>query len=485
MSRKINPQAVALSNNPPIQQKGLQQERGLYDENFPWEDMSGEFPQDPVVNPSSGVGGTNPNPTVDPTTGGGGTAPVVDTGGGGGGNDPVVYPTEDGTAPPLADPTPTPGVTLPPLPLFPDGVATPLWERGANLPQGPSYMDPNEARARAITGSVPVNSGNSNSANTGGQSGEFVTEQASQSGRNSNEINTSETTNLSGVVDTMGGGDAAQRNLTRAEELDLARAQFLAEMMGEDPNLVGDTDRAVRQALSGPGMQRSGINSQSRAAGYAGAEVANQSAERQLMAAQLAGQESAVGSALQGLLPFLQTESTSTGSSQSAGQEATFSNQQMGGQSSGDSWGINIGNAPVSKGGMCMVTTAMLRGGVLRTPRVIKRAVQGKLSRRDGALLALGYYSWGVGLTRFFLTHPKLSKPLKGVCKMILWEELRVTGCPHTRSRGLLPWVVHQVFHWTCVSLGGVIAVVRGSSHFTLPSDLAKVAQEHNVLVKG
>lgn len=301
-------------------------------------------------------------------------------------------------------------------------------------------------------------------ATSGVETGQKTTEQTGQ---------TQQTT---GVAQDLGLSDLIAKQGQLASDADASRVSFLKDV--QDTGGTGfqqQLDAGIRGALSGPGMQGTGVNAQGRAAGSAAADVGRNNLNQRLAASQQLAGGSGVGSLAQQAGSSGVLGQTSTGTTSSLGNELSSlvnagnsnttgtssstslsdalssltSKQDNTSAASGTSLGVATGQTPeqkTSSGGGCFVSTAYVDMGILPASTV-RRAVKSKLSKIKKYEDSInGYMVYGPWLSRCVRKVPLVAALLQRPVRAILYEEIRLSN--HRAKRKLSASFWHACFHY-------------------------------------
>lgn len=123
-------------------------------------------------------------------------------------------------------------------------------------------------------------------------------------------------------------------------------------------------------------------------------------------------------------------------------------------QSSQAAAGLIPEGKQVSSGGGCVICTAGLELGLCDFPRVLHRVIDYKINRAWSRYrnAAKAYFFFYTPLAKWFLGHPRLARSFWPLAKMVVYEELRISG--RSVPKKVLPWVVHGIWHWSCTAVG-------------------------------
>ena len=345
-----------------------------------------------------------------------------------------------------------------------------------------STVDQNATQQSGVTSSQLASL--LNSLTNTAQSGASTTGQTGLSSTAQGTTGASTTT----PIDTLGMGALLQGQQGAATNTTGATNAALSQIATQgNPYLQQQTNQAVSNALSGPGMEGTGNAAQGRAAGNAAAQVAQNSVGNQLQAASQLSGPTALTTLAGAANPYI---GSSTGTAQNTqGTQANTSNTntatsgntttsgtQAGTQSSlgqslqdvlgtstsngtaaGSSASTAAGNVPTSStsSGGCYVCSALASKGVLGK-RSIRAAVRFKLWNRKDRLMAVGYSVYGPWLARAVLKFSSVQRLLTPIAKLVLYEELRLTR-GFTKFR-LDAWMLHALFHTASTGLGAIAA---------------------------
>jgi len=367
---------------------------------------------------------------------------------------------------------------------------------------------------------------NQNQTSTGTQNTTGTTDQATTSGgtqTNTGTQNTLGTTLSSGnttAIDSLGFGKLLQDQAGATATSDDARRAFLTDTMQTGGSQLGSqVDQAVRNSLSGPGINGAGDSARARASGYAAAQIGRNNLDQRLGASQqlaggtgltalstaanpYIGQNStnksvtdsnttsggtSTNTGFSNLIGSNTQDTTSAGSTNTTGSSVGSQNttgSQTGTEASTGSTAAGSSQAasgvvpqgqPVKSGG-CVICTAGLELGLFRTPRVLRKAALHKLEVETGKYRSAlgGYFKVFTPLARWMLRHPQLAAVGMPIAKAVVYEELRIAG-KHLPFR-FWPWFHHTGWHATCVVL----------SKFTSQDHVADevilgMARKHNV----
>lgn len=147
------------------------------------------------------------------------------------------------------------------------------------------------------------------------------------------------------------------------------------------------------------------------------------------------------------------------------------------GQSSQSGAGQIPQGQPVKTGG-CVLCTAGIELGLWNERRVLRKVIEHKLTKdwKNFRNAARGYFALFTPVARWLLTHPKTARVLAPVARMVVYEELRVSG----RRLPLKPlaWAVHWGGHTLCAAVGSTLPV-RG---YVTDPVIIDIARRNDVL---
>lgn len=366
-------------------------------------------------------------------------------------------------------PTAVTGLTPPPTGT--DYVAAPAPSIGGNYRQD---QNSNQAGQFSTIGTTAQNQSGSSSS-TGQQT---TTSSGSQQGTSGQAITG---TSTSTPVDTLGFGQLLKDAAGSASANDAARNAFLTDVMQTGGTGFGSQiDQAIRQSLSGPGMQGVGDSARGRAAGYASAQIGRNNLDQRLSAAKDLAGPSALATLSTAANPYVgKTETNDSNvsgfsnlltngtqnvsslanqltNSSSVGTEASAGSTT--GQASQSGAGTIPQGQPVKTGG-CVLCTAAIELKLSKHHRVLRRVIKHKLhtdSDRFSAA-ARGYFAIFTPFAAWLLSHPRLARLLWPLAKAVVYEELRVSG----RKLRWKPWAwtVHWTGHHICGTYGRLFPV--------------------------
>lgn len=295
------------------------------------------------------------------------------------------------------------------------------------------------------------------------------------------------TTGQRGVTDTLGFGSLLQGGAGAAQAADTTRSNYLSDLVDTGGSGFNQqVDHAVRDSLSGPGMQGVGDSAKGRAAAYATEAVARDNQNQRLAASgQLAGPTATQTLASAGT-PFLgSTESgaqastgTNTGTTNTTGtnnQSTTGSMTQntdslgsllgssltssgQTGTSSAANRQIAAGNQPEQKssgGGGSVVCNALAKRGLLE-PWIVE-VEEEYISQhwRTYSRSARGYYLFGPTVARWVGKSKLIAYLCLPIARACSLEVNRRAG-----SIGRNPWynkVIYHAFFGFCNLLGCLV----------------------------
>lgn len=340
------------------------------------------------------------------------------------------------------------------------------------------------------------NQQNATSGTTTNNQSQTGTTSGTQLGSSSTGSNTQQqgaTTGSTNVNDTLGFGSLLKGQQGAATANTNTDNSFLSNLVKNGPaQQQALTAQAVNQATSGPGMVGAGDNAGARAAGYAASNVGLNSLGQQLQgAAQLAG-PTATTTLANAANPYLGTNTSGTssqaGSNITTGQTAqnsatttdqalqslesstglsnllnntsTNTNEGQSGTAGGSSLSIGAGNAPeaqttTSGGGGCYACTALIHLGMMHKIALVRGGSYKYGNKKYERSLA-GYSLYGPWLARLILAWPWFAKVFRPIARVILYEEVRLSGRHIPRRLDASFW--HFLFNrgsW-------VLAVVTG-----------------------
>lgn len=321
------------------------------------------------------------------------------------------------------------------------------------------------------------------------------------------------TTGSTNVNDSLGFGSMLQGQQGAAAANTATDQSFLSNLVKNGPQQQQAlTAQATNQALSGPGMVGAGDNAGARAAGYAASNVGLNSLNQQLAAAgQLAG-PTATTTLASAANPYLGTNTTGTSTGTSANSNtgastqdsnttmdqsltslanstglsnlinntATNTNEAQSGTAGGSSLSIGTGNAPQSTttsagGGGCYACTALIHLGMMHKIALV-RGGDYKFGTKKYQRSLAGYSIYGPWLARQILRHRWFAKLFRPVARVILYEEVRLSGRAIPRRLDASFW--HFLFNrgsW-------VLAVMcRRDKCITTDPKIEKLLRSHGV----
>jgi hypothetical protein len=220
-------------------------------------------------------------------------------------------------------------------------------------------------------------------------------------------------------------------------------------------------------------MVGSGDAAAQRAAGLAGAQVGTNALSQQLTAAQdLGGSTAATALAGAGNSYLGQQTSGTANTAQDVSNLASSlnlssllnnstatTNESQSGTSAASSQQAGIGTNPnetsqPSGGGGCVLCTAALELGFFNHRRLLRRVIAHKLQKdwSNFRNAARGYFFMFTPLARWLLGHRRLAAILWPLAKMVVYEELRVSGRKLPLKRKA--WLVHWTSHYACALVG-------------------------------
>jgi hypothetical protein len=333
------------------------------------------------------------------------------------------------------------------------------------------------------------------------------------------------TSDTSKPIDTLGFGALLQGQQGSAQATDTSRNAFLQDVMNTGgTGFNSQVNQAVRDSLSGPTMTGVGESAGSRAAAYAAEQIARNNMGQRLTASEQLAGPTAVETLSTTANPYIgkQTDSTgvtdsttntkgtynetgtntNTGTSSTTGlsnllgtnttagtSNTTGSNASTGwtnllgttnesnagtstAQSSQAAAGLIPEGKQVSSGGGCVLCTVGLELGLFRTPRLLRHVIDYKLNKAWSRFrsAARGYFFLYTPFAKWLLDHPRVAAHILPLAKMVVYEELRVSGRRIPFKVG--PWLIHWIGHGLCALVGKF--PVSGRVEDTIILDLTK-----------
>ena len=384
---------------------------------------------------------------------------------------PTQQPQPDAGSPaPQAQPQPqptTPGTQPPPS----AGGFSDLLTPSATLPTA----NPQQSSVNGVANQ------NYNQVQNANQGGQFATVGQSAQQQTGNTTQNTSGTSTTAPVDTLGFGALLQGGAANATARDATSQNFLTDMVNTGgASLNSQFDKGIRQSLTGPQMTGAGDSARGRAAGYAAADIARNNVGQRLQAAQQLSGPTATTTLAGAANPFVGQTNNTSGSTTGFSDLLTKAAESQAGVTAGQSSQASAGQIPQGqpvKSGGCVLCTAAIELNLSKHHRVLRRVIKHKLGPawKDFRLAARGYFFLFTPFARFLLSHPRLATLLWPLAKMVVYEELRVSGRKLPLRVGA--WLVHWAGHTACAVLG--ILPVRG--HVTDPI-IVGIAKRNNIL---